>query len=63
MSYYKAKECFNDSFNYIDTRKDPVAHDVSAGLNQLTEALESDMAVIKNLLEQIANSLNRLLKK
>ena len=60
MSYFKAKDCFNDSLNYIDAPKNPVSHNLSVGLNQLTEAIESDMHQIKQQLVNIANVLQQL---
>ena len=65
MSYHKAKEMFNDNFNYIkgSTDPDPVMHNLSAGLFQLSEVLEADMTKIRRSLSEIAISLRRLEQK
>lgn len=63
MSYYKAKEMFNDNFNYIKGSTDPVMHNLSAGLFQLSEVLEADMIKIRRFLSEIATSLQRLEQK
>jgi hypothetical protein len=59
MTYVKAKECFEENKRLISPRKDPVAYNLSVGLDNLTNAMEADMATIKTLLMQIAQSLNR----
>ncbi len=59
MSYHKAKECFNDNTRHIDPSMDPVHHNINNGLNNLTEAIEQDMAETKNLLAQILNVLQK----
>ncbi len=63
MSYDKAKEVFNDNFNYITGATDPVMYNLSAGLFQLSEALEIDISRMKRSISQIAISLQRLEQK
>lgn len=53
MSYYKAKEMFEDNRTRIDPHKEPIMHNTNNGLDLLTEAIEQDMNEIKNLLARI----------
>lgn len=59
MSYQKAKEIFQDIKNYITNKSDPVAFDLSSGLTELTDTLESDIAEIKSTLQRIQRELKQ----
>ncbi len=63
MSYYNAKDIFNDSLQYIDVSDDPVHHNLNVGLAHLAQALETDMTKIQRALSEIATSLQRLEQK
>ncbi len=63
MSYYNAKDIFNDSLQYIDDSTDPVHHNLNVGLAHLAQALETDMTKIKRSLSEIAAKLQRLEQK
>lgn len=63
MSYQKAKECFDDNHRYIDSRKEPVLHNLSVGFRQLTEALEMDILAIKSELSRISSRVDELSRK
>ena len=52
MTTYKAKKMFEDALNYTDAQADPAAHDLYAGLYQLTQGLEIE---IRRLHDEIAH--------
>ena len=59
MSYYQAKDCFNDNLQ-IGKPQDQgqqLMWNLSVGLLKLSEALESDVRQIQNQLDQIAQAL------
>lgn len=60
MPYSKAKEYFKDGQRYIHVQNDPVYYDILAGWQNLTEALESDLHELKDLLTQIRDALQAL---
>lgn len=60
MSYYEARNCFNENLQLIgkpQNKTENMAWNLSSGLNQLTRALEADLEKIQALLDQIAKSL------
>ena len=52
MTTYKAKEMFEDALKYTDAHADPAAHNLYAGLYQLTQGLEIE---IQRLHDEIAH--------
>lgn len=60
MPYSIAKECFKDGQRYLHVQNDPVYYDILAGLQNLTEALESDREELKYLLSEIRDALRAL---
>ena len=60
MTFYKAKDCFKDNLQIIGSAKsNPLLWNLSVGLNQLAEALESDLGQIKHDLARITQDLQR----
>ncbi len=57
MSYRKAKQCFSENKGASSTKTQPKDYNLNLGLLELTEALASDMAAIRSLLEQIVTAL------
>lgn len=60
MSYYKARDCFNENLQLIgrpQNKTESMAWNLSSGLNHLTRALEADLEKIQSLLNQIAKAL------
>ena len=60
MSFYKAKEMFEDALHYIESRDEPTNHDLHAGLLQLTEALEYEFSNLHKAIEQLSQQIKRL---
>ncbi|MGR3310627.1 MAG: hypothetical protein ACUZ77_07610 [Candidatus Brocadiales bacterium] len=63
MSYYSAKDIFNDSLQYVDAQTDPAHHNLNAGLCHLTTAIEADMIKIRRFLSEIEARLQDLEQK
>ena len=60
MSYYEARDCFNENLQLIgrpQNKTENMAWNLSSGLNQLSRALEDDLGQIQALLQQIAQAL------
>ena len=53
MSYQKAKACFSENKNNSSTKTQPKDYNLNLGLLQLAEAIHSDLAQIKALLERL----------
>jgi len=61
MSYFKAKDCFNDNIQILrQPQGEELMWNLSTGLYELAEAIESDSAQIQGQLNQIAQALQRL---
>ena len=63
MTYYSAKDIFNDSLQYINPRTDPAHYNLNSGLCHLTTALEADMTKIRRSLSEIEARLQHLEQK
>ncbi len=59
MSFYKAKEMFDDALHYVDAHKSPAEHDLHAGLFQLSEALEYEISKLHQEIEQLSQKIRR----
>ena len=60
MSYYEARNCFNEILQLLrrpQDRDETIMWNLSAGLNHLNQALEADLEKIQSLLGQIAQAL------
>ena len=63
MSYYKAKECFQDNLNVIrkpQTDQEVFIWNLSTGLQLLVQAIESDFSQFDHKLDQIFQALQHL---
>ena len=59
--YQKSKDCFKENTQRFHTAMgDPSGYNLNAGLFQLVEALESDMADLKGRLHRIEQLLHAL---
>jgi len=60
MSYYEARNCFNEILQLLrrpQDRDETIMWNLSSGLNHLNQALETDLEKIQGLLGQIAQAL------
>jgi hypothetical protein len=60
MSYYEARNCFNEILQLLrrpQDRDETMMWNLSSGLNHLSQALEADLGKIQGLLGQIAQAL------
>ena len=57
MSYFQAKQCFDENRALITPQSDPLTYNLNTGLSNLADALESDLSQIRNLLSQILQAL------
>jgi hypothetical protein len=54
MSYERAKNCFNENISlFANPQSQPEKYNLYNGLTNLTNAIETDLGSIKDLLEQI----------
>ncbi len=53
MTFYKAKECFDDAKLYLDPTKDPVMWDLANGLSAMSEALQELESRISRLQAEV----------
>jgi len=60
MSYYEARNCFNENLQLLRRPQDQdetMIWNLSSGLNHLSQALEADLGKVQALLGQIAQTL------
>ena len=60
MSFYKAKEMFEDALHYVDAHENPADHDLYAGLLQLSEALGSEISNLHKEIEHVSRQIRQL---
>lgn len=54
MSYYKAKDTFEDALRYMDPSQQPVLWNLATGLIELTQVVEADMQRIQAQITELA---------
>jgi hypothetical protein len=59
MSYYKAKDAFQDAKRYMNPTQDPVQWDMTVGLIELTQAVEADLQRIQEQIVALARLVSR----
>jgi hypothetical protein len=59
MSYLGARGCFQDNNNYASPDDQPILWNISNGLNELTQAVQTDLHAIQGQLHQIIQLLQQ----
>ena len=60
MTTSKAKKMFEDALKYTDAAGDPAAHDLFAGLYQLTQGLEAEIQNLHNEIAHVSQQVAQL---
>jgi len=59
MTYNEAKACFQENGRHLSPESDPVLWNLNAGLDTLTDAIEQDMAHLRDVLDRVVRALER----
>lgn len=59
MTYFKARDCFEDNRNHLNPQQNPALWNLSEGLVALSHALENDLRQIQQALRKIAQALEQ----
>jgi len=60
MIYHSARNCFNENIKlFTDPQTNPEKYNLYNGLSNLTQAIDTDLGAIKDLLEQILYELRK----
>ena len=60
MTIRKAEKMFEDALNYTDANTDPVAHNLYAGLYQLTQGLEAELWKLHDEIARVSHQVAQL---
>lgn len=60
MTYFNARECFQDIKNHITAESDPVSYDLSSGLLEFLTAIQIDLQEMKQKIDQIETHLQQM---
>ncbi len=59
MSFHKADECFQDAKRYMQPENKPVEWDIVNGLASMNEALQMEIADLKNRLINLERAVSQ----
>ena len=63
MSFYKAKQAFNENTALIPPQEDPVTYNLNVGLYQMAEALEFEISRLHAEINHVSQQVEQLQRR